>query len=180
MYSKRSSLILSALLFAGCAVGPNYKRPEVQVPENFGQQQNGDFQKKVTEIDREWWKKFNDPLLTQTVDKALSSNYDIKATDAQIDQVLGLFDQSKSQLYPRINGTGSFDRKGVENSTIVNQPNGLRSTTSLSLAMSYEIDLFGKVRRSTEAAKAMLLGSEYNKRVVQLSVVGGVASSYIK
>ncbi len=171
-------LSLAAIL-SGCAIGPDYVKPSLETPKNFKNASAKDINK--SEIDSQWWRSFGDEGLSKAVDTALSANYDIKIASSQVEALLGQFDQAKSYLYPHINANGSYDRKGVRNSTSNNLNNGITATYAASLNMvSYEIDLFGKVRRATEAARAMLLSSEYNRRTAQLSVASGVAASYIR
>jgi outer membrane protein, multidrug efflux system len=169
------------LLLTGCAIGPDYVKPTLSAPKSFRSDINKTSEANKTEIDKKWWLQFGDDGLSKAVEAALESNYDIKVTSAQVEAVLGQFDTAKSYLYPHINAGASYDRKGVRNSSSNNMQNGVTNTYAASLSMvSYEIDLFGKVRRATEAARAMLLSSEYNRRAVNLSVASAVAASYTK
>ncbi len=95
---------------------------------------------------------------------------------------MGQFDQTQSYLYPHINGSVSFDRKSTENAIPNrNLRDGVTSTYAGSLTMaSYEIDLYGKVRRATQAARSQLLGSEYNRRSIELTVSAAVCASYTR
>lgn len=176
----RNLTLLSALLLGGCAIGPDYARPDITLPDTF--QHEGNATKEVA-IDAQWWKNFQDPLLTQSVQEALNNNYDLQSSRASVNALLGQFDQAKSALYPQINANASLDRKGVDNAAVggKNLIQGVTSTyaSSLSLA-SYEIDLFGKVQRANEAARALLLSGEYAAQTMKLSVASSVAVSYVK
>jgi len=176
-----SLAVASALCFSGCAIGPDYARPEVTIPQNF---LNGEQNQSVQNtIDMQWWKQFQDERLSASIETALKANYDLQISQASVDALLGKFDQAKSYLYPQINGSGSFTRKGTENAAAGgnNLREGVTSTYAGTLSLaSYEIDLFGKVRRANEAARAALLSSEYAKETVRLSIVANVAASYIK
>ncbi len=176
-----SLALLSSLYFGGCAIGPDYARPEIIAPDTFIY---NDANKTVTnEMDTQWWKQFKDPSLTQSVENALAANYDIQASQASVDAILGKFDQAKSYLYPQINASSSLDRKGVDNASTGGYQlhEGITSTYAGSLSLaSYEIDLFGKVRRANEAARATLLSTQYASQTLKLSVVSNVAASYIK
>ncbi|MDD3468081.1 MAG: efflux transporter outer membrane subunit [Campylobacterales bacterium] len=169
-----------ALLVGGCAIGPDYARPKIDAPGEYRTHDaNVSAESNATAIEKRWWSSFKDQNLTAAVDEAMNANFDIKVASSQIDTLLGQFDQAKSNLYPHINAGASYDRKGVRNSDMSNLNNGITSTYAASLTMtSYEIDLFGKVRRATEAARAMLLSGEYNKRATQLSIAASVASAY--
>lgn len=174
------SLILAGLL-TGCAIGPDYARPDVAVPDTFIHSETNTTANFA--IEREWWKTFNDPSLTQAVEEALNTNFDIQSAQASVDALLGQFDQAKSYLYPQINANASLDRKGVDNASNGGYQlrEGITSTYAGSLSLaSYEIDLFGKVRRANEAARAALLSSEYASQTIKLSVTSSVAASYVK
>lgn len=174
------SLILAGLL-TGCAIGPDYAKPDVAVPETFVHSETNTTSN--TAVESAWWKSFNDPLLTQAIEEALATNYDIQSSRASVDALLGQFDQAKSYLYPQINANASLDRKGVDNASNGGYQlrEGITSTYAGSLSLaSYEIDLFGKVRRANEAARAALLSSEYASQTVKLSITSSVAASYVK
>ena len=103
-----SLALLSSLYLGGCAIGPDYTRPDIIAPDTFIY---NDANKTVTnEINIQWWKQFKDPGLTQSVENALSANYDIQASEASVDAILGKFDQAKSYLYPQINASSSLDK----------------------------------------------------------------------
>jgi len=173
--------LLSALFLGGCAIGPDYVRPTMSTPETF--LHNDENQTAQQNIDREWWKNFNDEALNRAIEEAQSSNYDLQASRASVDALLGQFDQAKSYLYPQINANGSLTRKGVDNASSGGYQlrEGVTSTYAGSLSLaSYEIDLFGKVRRANESARAALLSSEYASQTLKLSTASSVAASYFK
>lgn len=182
MNTNTSLLLASLLLMSGCSIGPDYVKPTSSTPEAFHSAEANQSTPQKVAIDKNWWESFHDPILTQLVTKALSSNYDIAISQAQFAAYLGQFDQTESYLYPHINGSVSYDRKSTENALPDrNQRDGVISTYAGSLTMaSYEIDLFGKVKRSTEAARSQLLGSEYNRRSVELTVSSSVCASYAR
>jgi outer membrane protein, multidrug efflux system len=173
--------IFTTLLLGGCTIGPDYIRPQTSSPSTFlYQEQNSTV---ASAIDTQWWKQFHDETLTRFIDEALLANHDLSASRASVEAVLGQFDQAKSYLYPQINAGTSMSRKSVDNA--INGGNQLREgitstyAGSLSLA-SYEVDLFGKVRRANESARAALLSSEYAAQSLKLSIVSNVAASYMK
>ncbi len=179
MKTKSSLLLFSLLMLSGCSIGPDYVKPTSSVPDTF---HNAQKVAKQSNIDKNWWESFNDPILTQLVTKALESNYDIAISDAQLEAYLGQFDQIESSLYPQINGNASFDRKDTQNPMANRfQQQGGFSTYAASLSMaSYEIDFYGRVKRTADAARSQLMASEYNRRSVQLSVSAGVCASYVR
>lgn len=179
----KSSILLSSLLFlSGCTIGPDYVKPVSIIPDTFhnSDAKQSDLQKGI--IDKNWWESFHDPILTQLVSKALISNYDLAISQAKMDAYLGQFDQTESYLYPHINGSMSYDQKTTQNPMANRfQQDGTFSTYAASLSMaSYEIDLYGKVKRTTDAARSQLLASEYNRRSVQLTVSASVCASYVR
>jgi len=182
MHNTTLSLaLLSALILSGCAIGPDYVRPEMASPQKFLHQDVNQTAKGT--IDTQWWKSFNDESLNRAVEEALVSNYDLLASRASVDALLGKFDQAKSYLYPQINANGSLDRKGVDNASSGGNQlrEGVTSTYAGSLSLaSYEIDLFGKVRRANESARAALLSSEYASQTLKITTASSVAASYIK
>lgn len=174
------SLILAGVL-GGCAIGPDYVRPDIAVPETFIHNETNTTSAHA--LDSGWWQTFNDTALTQAVEEALNTNYDIQSSQASVDAMLGQFDQAKSYLYPQINATGSMNRKSVDNASNggFQLREGITSTYAGSLSLaSYEIDLFGKVRRANEAARAVLLSSSYASQTIKLSITSSVAASYVK
>ncbi len=174
-----SLLVALALGYSGCTVGPDYEKPTISVPDTYRGNATATSDS-LSSIDLEWWKQFKDPNLNAYVQKALQNNLDIAASEAQLEAYLAQFDQTESYLYPHINGSASVDKKSTENAI----PNrfyreGILTTYGASLAMtSYEIDFYGKVRRTTEGARAMLMGSEYNRRMVALGITASVCHSY--
>ncbi|HEX5329998.1 efflux transporter outer membrane subunit [Sulfuricurvum sp.] len=174
------SLILAGLL-GGCAIGPDYVRPDIAVPKTFIHNETNTTSAHA--LDSAWWQTFNDTALTQAVEEALHTNYDIQSSQASVDAMLGQFDQAKSYLYPQINASSSLNRKSVDNASNGGYQlrEGITSTYAGSLSLaSYEIDLFGKVRRANEAARAVLLSSSYASQTIKLSIASSVAASYVK
>ncbi len=180
-YSLYGALALTILMGGCSAIGPDYDKPSSSSPESFryadGNQSN------METANKEWWKSFGDERLSQSIQRALQNNHDLQASGASVDALLGKFDQAKSTLYPQINGNGSLNQKGVNNAATGgrNLIEGVTSTYAASLSLvSYEIDLFGKVRRANEGARALLLSSEYARQTLRISIASSVAASYIK
>lgn len=180
-YSISGSIVLTLLLGGCAAIGPDYTKPDTITPESFRYTDANESSKNA--VNTLWWKNFEDPLLSENIERALTNNQDLQASQASVDSLLGKFDQAKSYLYPQINGNGSADKKGVSNATrggyMLQEGEISTYAASLSLA-SYEIDLFGKVRRANEAARALLLSSEYAKQTLRVSTATSVAASYVK
>jgi outer membrane protein, multidrug efflux system len=171
------SLLVAASL-AGCTVGPNYVRPTVETPPAW----RIDYPKAAEVANMKWWEQFGDPVLNDLVETALRDNRDLRVAAARVDQFIGALTATGSQLYPQI-GYGA-DASRARASAIAAPPlppgaNPYFSLYNVSLGASWQTDLFGRVRRQTEAAQAQVYGSEQGRRGVVLTLVSGVAASYI-
>jgi multidrug efflux system outer membrane protein len=170
------SLILAAMV-TGCAIGPDYQRPTTMAPDTFRYSETN----KSSAIESAWWKNFQDAQLTKNIEQALANNFDLISAEASVEAMLGKFDTAKSYLYPQINANGSLIRQGVSESDTYQLKDGVTSTYAANLSLSsYEIDLFGRVRRANEAVRAQLLASEFARQTLRISIGSNVAASYIK
>ena len=170
--------ILLAVFLAGCTVGPDYQRPTVQSPADW----RIDYPKATDVANTKWWEQFGDPVLNELVETALRENLDIQIAAARVDQFIGALTSTRSQLFPQI-GYGA-DASRVRASAVGQPPlpPGADPYFSLyqgSLGASWQLDLFGRVRRLTEAAQAQVYASEQAQHGVVLSLVTSVATSYI-
>ncbi len=169
---------IAALGLAGCTVGPDYERPAVETPPAW----RIDYPTAAGMADLEWWKQFGDPVLDELVETALRNNRDLRVAAARVDQFIGAMTATGSQLYPQI-GYGA-DASRARASTVGQPPlppgaNPYFSLYQVSMGAAWQTDLFGRVRRQTEAAQAQVYSSEQARRGVVLTVVAGVATSYI-
>ena len=159
-------------------VGPNYQRPGVDVPQNFR------FEDKEAKdfANRAWWEQFNDPVLNDLIQIALQENKDVKVAAARIEQFVGQYVSTRSALFPQFGvGASGGMQRATENgfvplSSSVKNPNDY---WEVFLNGNWEIDIWGKIRRATESARAGILSSEEGRRTVILSLVAAVASAYI-
>ncbi len=171
-------LALVALGTAGCAVGPDYVRPDVSTPEKW----RIDSGTAAEVVDTKWWQQFGDPVLDELVESALRENLDVRIAAARVDQFVGTLAATRSQLFPQI-GYGA-DANRVKLSEIGQPPlppgaDRYFSLYQAQLGASWQLDLFGRVRRLSEAAQAQVYASEQARRGVVLSLVSSVTSSYI-
>jgi multidrug efflux system outer membrane protein len=170
--------ILVILLTTGCAVGPDYKRPVVETPPDWRVEYS--FAAEVANT--RWWQQFDDPALNQLIEIALVENKDLTIAAARVDRFLGALTTTRGQFFPQI-GYGldaSANRASEKGASPL--PSGSDPYYNLyrgGLSAMWEIDLFGRVRRQSEAAQAQVLASEQARRGVILSVVTTVATSYI-
>jgi len=177
VYLRLSAFALLAAL-AGCTVGPDYVRPEVDTPTAFRFEE-----KEVQDLaNTAWWKQFQDPVLDGLIDEGLTNSKDLRIAAARVEEFAGRLTTTRSQFYPQIGygAGGSRDRVSERLATPV--PSGTsnpQTTYSAVLTASWEIDLFGRIRRLSEAAEAQLMATEEARRGVVLSLVSSVATGYI-
>jgi outer membrane protein, multidrug efflux system len=170
-----ASLILSLW---GCMLGPDYHRPAIDSPDSWRFEEK---QAKDT-ADTAWWKQFGDPVLNELIDIALAENKDVKIAAARIEEFMGRYAFARSPLFPQIGAQASAGRQ--LNSEIgffpippnVQNPNNLYNA---SFFASWEIDLWGKLRREAQAARAELLSTQEAKRSIILSLVASVSAAYV-
>jgi multidrug efflux system outer membrane protein len=167
----------AALALASCTLGPNYRRPPVDAPQAFR------FQAKDARdmANTAWWEQFGDPTLNQLIHIALSDNLDVKTAAARIDEFLGQYMSTRSLLFPQAGASLNGQRQRIPETQRRFTP-GIGSVLDqyeATLSVSWEIDVFGRLRRQTEAARAAVLSSEEGRRAIILTLVASVASSYI-
>src|SRR5579864_2705204 len=165
---------LTAILLAGCMVGPNYHRPVVQAPAAFRDlSENPQVQAQVASYaDLPWWQIFQDPQLQELIRTALKQNYDMQIATERINAARAQVAVTRSALFPQVRGNGNFT--GGKESTFQTKFNFF----TLGADAAFQLDLFGRLRRATEAARAELLATEEAQRTVTLTLVSDVASAY--
>jgi multidrug efflux system outer membrane protein len=159
-------------------VGPDYVRPQVASPDQW----RIDFPQAADVANTKWWEQFRDPALDQLIDTALRENRDLLIAAARVDQFIGQLTTTRSQFYPQLNY--GFDASRNRSSRVGQPPlaPGADPYYTLyqgSLGASWQIDLFGRVARQSEAAQARVYATEQGRRGVVLSLVTSVAASYI-
>jgi multidrug efflux system outer membrane protein len=175
---RASAVLLTACtLLTGCLLGPDYKRPEVDTPQSFrfADQEARDM------VDTLWWEQFQDPTLNALIASALAENKDVKIAAARIEQFLGQLQTTRAQLFPQLSAGAQAERERLPVGS-VNLPENVGpvfNQYSAILSASWEIDIFGRLRRQTEAARASLLASDEGRRATILALVASVASGYI-
>lgn len=175
------SLVLGAwclAFLAGCAVGPNYKRPSIESPTVF----RGDTAPTNSSFaDLDWWRVYQDPALQVLVREAFTNNYDLLIAITRVEQSRALAMQARSQFVPSVNYNGivSRGRNDVFGSPFPNSGNTLTSA-SATLNAFWELDFWGRVRRLNEGARARFLASEEARHAVRLSLLGDVSSDYFR
>jgi multidrug efflux system outer membrane protein len=176
---KKAIILLGVvLLFAGCAVGPDYKRPAVDIPQSYR------FEEKEAQdlANTAWWQQFDDPVLNGLIRIALEENKDVQVAAARIEQFVGQYVTTRAAFFPQIGigATGGGQRVTERGFTpFPSNASNPNDVWEIFLNGNWEIDIWGKIRRATEAARAGILSSEEGRRTVILSLVAAVASTYV-
>jgi multidrug efflux system outer membrane protein len=161
-------------MLTGCTISPDYLRPTIETPATW----TISYQSAARMTDTVWWKQFNDPVLDNLIATALTSNLDLKAATARVDQYLGQWRTTRSEAFPQIGASASVLRQ-QDTKTGLSPGRSPYSYYSGTLNASWEIDLWGRIRRGTEAAQAELMASEAGRRSILLTLVSNVAGNYI-
>jgi multidrug efflux system outer membrane protein len=179
----RKTLIAAIFLLTGCTVGPNYHRPAVQTPQTF-RAPTPLPSETASLANLEWWKVFKDERLQGLVRTALTQNYDLRDAVARVEAARANLGITRSNQFPNADASGyvqanRLSRNGslpLSQAFVPSQNRGFGDAT-LNL-LSFEVDLWGRLRRATEAARANLLGAEENRKAVVTTLVSQVATSY--
>jgi multidrug efflux system outer membrane protein len=170
MLRRLAFVILPLLLLAGCNLGPKYKRPTVQPLANL---YTAEQVSQISTADLAWWELFKDPVLQGLIHEALKNNYDLRTAVAVVEQQRDLLGVTRSQYYPQVGYDGNIS--GQKNITVPNHTYYAYSFTTL-----WEIDLFGRIRKMTEAQRAVYFASEEARRDVRLLIMSQVAQGYFQ
>jgi len=180
MKRELAVILLAAGLLTGCAVGPNYHRPNVPTPPTFRGGEPAPDARSLA--DAKWFEVFKDEQLQQLIRKALQNNYDVREAAARVEAARAVLGITRADQFPTV-GVGAnvtVQRFSAGGSFPV--PPGVNlertfGTVSTSLA-SYEVDLWGRVRRANEAARADLFATQENQRVVTITLVSDLSTAY--
>ena len=161
-----------------CTVGPKYHRPDAAVPPSY-RGSSGSGQPDAASIaDEKWWTVFQDPQLEQLIRTALADNYDLQIAAARVLQARAIVGIHRADQFPTVNlGAGAVNERFPQT---VQTPAVETSAISANLSTLWELDFWGKFRKSTEAARADLLATEWGQRAVMTSIVVEVAAAYFQ
>lgn len=178
------ALTLLGLLAGGCVMGPNYQRPEIPAPPAWRDLPASEAQALAN---TPWWELFDDPQLQELIRTALAENLDVKIAVERIEEARARYGFVRADLYPRVDASGTVGHLHTSEGSLVHTPEGDlggdgRDTEvfAASADVSWEIDFFGRVRRATEAERALFLGTEEARRSVVLALVADVAQAYFE
>lgn len=177
----RHAAVLACLsiTLGGCMIGPDFLRPKVETPAAFR------YEEKTARdlVNTQWWKQLGDPVLEALIGEALANNLNVQIAATNVQAAAAVLTQTQSALYPQIGyqGNAAQQRFSERNAVPLNLgiPNPHNAYAAL-LDASWEIDLWGRIRRLSESARASALATEEARRGVILSLVASVASSYIQ
>lgn len=175
MRARLISAICCLGLASGCVQGPNYVKPTVEVPTayRFGEHSLTTVQQPA------WWNAYHDPYLDGLVTEALANNLDLRIATARVDEFAAILAGTKSQSSPQIGYGLSGNRSRASERKIPDIVDPKSTTFSALLSASWEIDLWGRIRRETEAARANLLATEEARRGVTLTLISSVIAGYV-
>ncbi len=176
-----AALLTSMLTLSGCAVGPDYVKPDMQVPAVFKEQQGWKTAQPQDELPRgKWWEIFGDAELNQLVEQVAVSNQNIRAVEAQFRQARALSQQARSAYFPTLTGgvstTRSKPASNVGNAQNFNS--SINTSYRMNLDASWEPDIWGRIQRSVEASTAGIQASSADVEAAKLSAQAELAQNY--
>jgi outer membrane protein, multidrug efflux system len=175
----RVMMVVAALVLSGCAVGPNFLRPWVNTPENFRSAPTSVDPFSIADLP--WWKVFRDERLQNLIQQALTNNYDLRIAVSRVEQAWQIAAQARAQFFPQVNYDGGIARgKNSLFGSIVPNEGKTQSSTFIDLSVFWEVDLWGRIRRLNEAARAQYLATDEARRGVTISLVSSVAQAYFE
>jgi multidrug efflux system outer membrane protein len=178
------AVLIAAGWLTGCTLGPNYHRPDVQVPQAFRAPEPLPAPQAESFADLKWWEVFKDADLQQLVRTALQQNYDLRDAVARVEAARANLGITRSNQFPQVGASGDIDftrlsRDGATPLPASFLPDQNRNWGEATLnLLSFEVDLWGRLRRATEAARANLLSADENRKAVVTTLVSDVATAY--
>src|SRR6267143_380028 len=172
-------LLAIAVLLSGCAVGPNYKRPAVNVPTEYRDGTPSPTAPGSSLGNEKWWDVYQDPVLADLIHTALQQNYDVRIAAARVLEAQAQLGITRANQFPSASvGADIFSQQNAKTS---NQfPPYQVNAGQLNLSVIWNLDFWGKYRRQTEAARAQMLASEWGQRAVISSLVANLATAYFQ
>jgi multidrug efflux system outer membrane protein len=178
--SKRLCVAATALL-AGCALGPDYHRPSLDVPAQYrdvAPTSTGPADNAASTGDSGWWEVYPDADLQALLATALHNNYDVKIAVARIDEARAQLGSTRLNYLPQVSVDASAVRAKTSDYARLPGSPRINNEAQVQILASYQIDLWGQLRRTSEAARANLLASQFAKRAVSVTLVASVANAY--
>jgi multidrug efflux system outer membrane protein len=164
---------------AGCALGPDYQRPDIDTPSGW----RVETRDPADLANTMWWEKFQDPVLNELIRVALQENKDLRIAAFRVEEFKARVQVSRAGYFPQLGYGGSAIRERFSENRPIPLPIGvspLNNTYQIGASLGWELDVWGRIRRANEATLAELLSAEENRSAVILTLVSDVASSYIQ
>ena len=171
---KRVAVVLAGAILAGCTVGPNYRRPAVPTPDNFYGASGPASAESIADLP--WWEIFHDTTLRSLIDEALRKGYDVRIAAARVEEARARYGIAGADYYPSVGYQAAVERGHT--STFATPSNVTGGLIVADVSVAWEADLWGRIRRLNEAARAQYLATEEGRRGVILSLVAEVAAAY--
>lgn len=166
---------LSFLTFlVGCAIGPDFERPAMPLSENF-RENAGEAGQSIVNLN--WWEVYSDPILQELIREALANNKDLGIAAARVEQAMATMGITRADQFPTIGLNGQAQRSEASEKALAFLSTPINSFGLLG-TLSWELDIWGKLRRATEAERASLLSTEFGFQAVHMTLISAVASSY--
>ena len=177
---RRALLLLTTLALTACAVGPDYRRPEVATSDQFIGVDST--QLSSADVEREFWKAFNDRQLNELIERALSANHDIRIATARLREARALRGEAKLDLAPTVQASAGYTQTRASERQLAPAPNADRNQDFYDSGFDafWELDFFGRVRRGIEASSAEVQSAEASVYATQVSVTAEVARNYFE
>lgn len=166
------------LFLAACTVGPDYKRPEIALPAQYPE--TGPSPEAAAVVPN-WWTLYKDPTLDELIAAGRKTNADVRLAVARVQEAEGALREVRASIFPEITGSASYARQGVSTLSQPPVPAGIatvRPTYQALISTSYEVDFWGRLARTTEAARANLLANQLSRDVVDITLAGAIAQAY--
>jgi outer membrane protein, multidrug efflux system len=183
---KRLLLIIAvAMASAGCTVGPDYKRPAVAVPASYRAPEPLPATQAASLAGLKWFEVFKDDKLQELIRAALQQNFDLRDAVARVEAARAALGITRSAQFPNFDANGAVEINRLSRNGETPLPPQLLSNQDRNFGeatlglLSFEIDIWGRLRRATEAARANLLGAEENRQAVVTTLVSDVATAYL-
>ncbi len=174
---KNFLLLAVAVLVSGCAVGPNYQRPTVNVPTDYRDSMAAETAAASSLGNENWWLVYQDPVLVQLIHTALQQNYDARIAATRVLEAQAQLGITRANQFPSAAvGASVYSQQNAKVSNLF--PAYQVNAGQLNLSVVWNLDFWGKYRRLTEAARAQMLATEWGQRAVISSLVANVATAY--
>lgn len=176
---RQPSALLLCVILPGCTVGPDYQHPVIEIPASY---RYAEYEAKDLS-NTQWWEQFQDPVLNELIRSALLENKDIKIAAARVEEFQGRYGEVRSLIFPQAGFDGVAQRSRAPRNNgpvpLDGSIDPVYKNYQAVLSVNWELDIWGRLRRLNESARADLLASEEGRRSVILSLVSSVASSYV-